>query len=371
MPGLFIERHARAVSTFVKVAVLYVHPDERLNNTKVEVEHFQDDQLLQLKIYFRPTRIRQPLLKNTINLYRFVVCNFRGLKTIRKEFGKPDIIHVNVLTRLGVIALICKWIWGIPYVITEHWTRYLSLRDNYKGFLRKVMTKLAVRNASAIMPVSENLKRAMESRGLKNRNWQVIPNVVDMDTFQIRERVAGKNSKSFIHVSCFEDRQKNISGMLRVLKRLSEVRSDWVCQMVGEGIHYEQLIAYAKDLGIEGKFVIFHGLKENEELSKLMAQADFNVMFSRYENLPVVILESFACGVPVLSTDVGGISEHMNDELGLLFRNEDEDGLFDKLIFMLDHYEKYNKSKIREYAEAHFSKEVIGARLYEIYNSVD
>jgi glycosyltransferase involved in cell wall biosynthesis len=370
MPGLFIERHARSVSAYVDVAVLYIHQDEKLKIAKMEVDRFRDDELLQVKIYYKPYRHSVPVIKPLVNFCRYLWYHYRGLKMIKKEFGRPNLVHVNVLTRLGMIALLYKWISGTPYVITEHWTRYLPHMDNFKGSFRKMITRLAVRNASAVMPVTENLRKAMESHGLRNSNYQVIPNVVDIKMFDIHNDDLDREKKSFIHVSCFEDKQKNISGILRVLKKLSEKRSDWECQMVGEGIHLEKLISYSRELNIEGKFVHFHGLKENEELAKMMAEADFQVMFSRFENLPVVILESYACGVPVLSTDVGGIREHINKELGLLIRSEDEDALLEKIDFMLDHYQEYNKLKIREYAESHFSKEVIGERLAEVYSRI-
>ena len=370
MPGLFIERHARSVSGLVNVAVLYVHQDDKLTEASVEIEQFRDDELFQIKIYYRPFRLSIPVIKPLINLCRFLTYQYRGLKLIKKEFGKPDLIHVNVLTRLGIIALLYKWITGTPYVITEHWTRYLPHMDNFNGWLRKAATRLVARNASAIMPVTDNLRKAMERHGLNNLNYRIIPNVVDMNMFDTRESGEIQEKKKFIHVSCFEDRQKNISGILRVLKRLSEKRSDWGCQMVGEGIHLEKLVRYARDLNIEGKFVFFHGLKENDELAKMMAEADFQVMFSRFENLPVVILESYACGVPVLSTDVGGISEHLNNDLGLLIPSEDEDELLEKIIFLLDHHRDFEKGKIREYANSHFSREVIGKQLFEVYSGV-
>ena len=370
MPGLFIERHARSVAGHVDVAVLYVHQDERLKSRRVEVERSRDDELLQFKIYYRPFRTSIPVLKPLINLSRYLGYHYRGLKMIKKEFGLPDIIHVNVLTRLGMVALLYKWISGTPYVITEHWTRYLPHMDNFKGIFRKAFTRLVVRNASAVMPVTDNLRKAMESHSLKNRNYQVIPNVVDMKMFDIREDLPGRAKKCIIHVSCFEDRQKNISGILRVLKKLSIERTDWVCYMIGEGIHLDDLVNYAKKMNLEGSFVYFLGLKENAELAKLMAEADFQVMFSRFENLPVVILESFACGVPVLSTDVGGIREHINQDLGILISSEDEEELLGKINSMLDNYKIYDKTKIRDYAERHFSREVIGERLAEVYESV-
>jgi glycosyltransferase involved in cell wall biosynthesis len=370
MPGLFIERHARSVAAHVDVAVLYIHQDEQLRGRKFEIDRSKDDELLQLKVYYKPARASFPGISQFINLWRYIKYHRKGFRLIREEFGEPDLLHVNVLTRLGMIALLYKWMSGTPYVITEHWTRYLPHMDNFKGGIRKAMTRLVVRKAAAVLPVTDNLRKAMEKHGLENKNYKIIPNVVDMKMFSINDHHYHNTNKHFIHVSCFEDKQKNISGILRVLKKLTGIRTDWTCRMIGEGIHLEKLIGYAKELNIEEKFVYFTGLKENEELAKLMAEADFQVMFSRFENLPVVILESYACGVPVLSTDVGGISEHLSDDLGLLIKSEDEDQLLEKLIYLLDHHDEYDKEKIRKYAESHFSREVIGEQLASVYYSV-
>lgn len=370
MPGLFIERHARSVSGLADVAVLYVHPDSEMKGKRIETEISRDEELYQVRIYFRTSRTGFSRLDSFYNICRLLRCHRKGLKIIKNEFGSPDILHVNVLTRLGVIALFYRWLTGTPYVITEHWTRYLPHMDNYRGWLRKILTRLVARNASAILPVTDNLRKAMEKHGLKNSNYRIIPNVVDMNIFQVREKKDERQKKQIIHVSCFEDKQKNISGMLNVLKRLSEQRTDWECHMIGEGIHFERLVQYADELGLAEGFVWFHGLKEGAELAGMMASADFQVMFSRFENLPVVILESYACGVPVLSTDVGGIREHLNDDLGILIPSENEQQLLDKLNFMLDHFDEFKKGRLREYAQNHFSNEVIGKQLFELYQQV-
>ena len=125
MPGLFIERHARSVSGHVNVAVLYIHQDTHLKNSPMEIERYRDDGLLQLKIYYKPFQYSLPVIKPLVNICRYINYHRKGLKLIKKEFGRPDLIHVNVLTRLGMIALLYKWLTGTPYVITEHWTRYL------------------------------------------------------------------------------------------------------------------------------------------------------------------------------------------------------------------------------------------------------
>jgi glycosyltransferase involved in cell wall biosynthesis len=370
MPGLFIERHARSVAKYVNVAVLYVHADDQLPSGRNEIFKENDGELLQVRIYYGTSRSRVPGMRPVINMWRLIANHKLGLGMVRKELGKPDLLHVNVLTRLGVIAMLYKWLTGTPYVITEHWTRYLPHMDNFKGRLRKLMTRMAVRQAAAVLPVTDNLRRAMESHGLKNRNYRIVPNVVDMDMFRLADGRNHENKTHFIHVSCFEDKQKNISGLLRVLTKISATRTDWECTLIGNGIHFGKLREYARELGIEGNFAHFPGLKENEELARLMREAAFQVMFSRFENLPVVILESLASGVPVLSTDVGGIREHLSPELGILIDSENEHELEEKIIYLLDHHKDYPKEKLRNYAEQHFSKEVIGKQLYDTYRSV-
>ncbi len=370
MPGLFIERHARSVAKYADISVLYVHADDKLKGKKFDIIKSEDDELFQVKVYFRYSKSGIGLYDKIVNINRFFRSHRKGYDLIKGQLGTPDLIHVNVLTRLGILAFVFKLFTGRPYVITEHWTRYLPMTDTYHGFIRKIATKIVVRNASAVLPVTLNLKKAMESNGLKNRNYRVIPNVVDINKFRPSSGSVLNDKVTIVHVSCFDDKQKNISGLLRVLKKLSISRQDWNCQMVGDGIDFEKLKKYAGEIGLGKPFVNFHGLKENEELVDLMRQADFQVMFSRYENLPVVILESFACGVPVLSTDVGGIYEHMNNTLGILITSEDENALFDKVNYMIDNRYKFDKNVIRKYAVEHFSEEVIGKQLYEVYHQI-
>src|ERR1039457_3557805 len=90
----------------------------------------KDEELLQLKIYYRPTRMPIRSVRLMMDLCKYIFYHYKGLNMLRKDFGRPDVIHVNVLTRLGIIALLCKGLMGKPYVITEHWTRYLPQMDN-------------------------------------------------------------------------------------------------------------------------------------------------------------------------------------------------------------------------------------------------
>jgi glycosyltransferase involved in cell wall biosynthesis len=140
--------------------------------------------------------------------------------------------------------------------------------------------------------------------------------------------------------------------------------------LVGDGIDKLKLEKFAEEEGVKEHFVFFDGLLEGHQLVEKINTADFMILFSNYENLPVVILEALACGLPVLSTDVGGIAEHLNGERGLLTEAGNEDAFVEKLNKMLSDYIKYDAEKIREYAVNNFSNKVIGDSFSQIYSKI-
>jgi glycosyltransferase involved in cell wall biosynthesis len=369
MMGLFIKRHGRSVLPHADVSVLYVHADDKLEGKSFEIEQSENG-LFTVRVYFKKSGLKPTFLANLVNVYRFFTSHVKGFRIINKLRRRPDLLHVHVLTRCGIVAILYKWMKGAPYVITEHWTRYLPTTDTYHGSLRKFLTRLVVKNAGAVMPVTANLRDAMIDNGLTNNNYVVIPNVVDVEKFKPIEKPESDSRKSLVHLSCFTDKQKNISGILRVFKKLSETREDFILRLIGDGEDFAEMRAISDSLGLTGRYVEFTGLKENEALVELLNQADLMIMFSNYENLPVVILESYACGVPVISTRVGGIHEHLNDDLGKLVEMKNEQQFFDALQQFLDNPAIYQSAKIRKYAVDHFSNEVIGKSIFKVYSDV-
>jgi glycosyltransferase involved in cell wall biosynthesis len=367
MMGLFIKRHAEVVAGFTDVAALYLRaaPDKPFG--------YLIDQKIQNKVvttivYYGTNRARHPLLAKMLAGFMFVIAFSKGYRFILKTWNKPDIIHVNVLTRLGLFALWLRWFRGINYVITEHWSRYLAITGTYNGLFRKFFTKMVVRHAEAVSTVSDDLAKAMQSHGLHNKHYMVLPNVVDTDEYTPGVSSGGK--KRFIHISCFEDRSKNISGLLRVISQLARLRDDFECIMVGEGIDLEKMKLLAVELGLESSEVMFTGLLENQELVNAYQSADFMVMFSNFENMPVVISESLSCGLPVVATAVGGIPEYINPGNGRLVKAGDETALLDAINYMLDHSSDFDRNQIRQNAINIFSKKAVANKLQEFYNYV-
>ena len=371
MPGLFIQRHAEAASRFCKVGVVYTHvvAEEEINGFETELSMINN--VPTAKVYYSNPKTNIPLIGHMIRSFRFFRANAIGIKKMKVEMEGFDLIHVHVLSRLGIIALWYKYFKRKPYMISEHWSRYLPHTGDFKGGFRKWITKLVVKNASVVTTVTQNLAGAMQSHGLKNPNYRVLANVVTEDFLRYPLSKKPKQKKTtFIHVSCFEDKSKNISGLLNVIKSLSQKRKDFTFKLIGEGMDFEMLKQYAKDLGLGNQTVVFTGLLEGQPLVKTMASADLMVVFSNYENFPVVINESFVLGVPVIATKVGGIPEFVDDSKGRLINAGDEKALENMLNAYLNKKLTFDNQKIRLESHDKFSPDTIGQELNTIYRKL-
>jgi glycosyltransferase involved in cell wall biosynthesis len=368
MPGLFIQRHAEAAGLYADVSAVYTHMVSAAKQDQTyETEVEEKNGVHTAKVYYQEPKVKIPVWKQLMKTWRFLKANELGIQAVSGSVPNFDLVHVHVLTRLGVIALYFKWKYGTPYVITEHWTRYLNLTQRFKGFFRKFLTRMVVKRAAVVTAVSQDLIKAMQSHGLKNGDYRVIANVVDPVFFETPYAEKNQEVKELLHVSCFTDEQKNISGLLRVVRALSEKRNDFHFTLVGDGEDFESLKSEAARLKIPPHKVEFTGLLEGKPLAEAMAKATALVLFSNYENMPVVINESFVLGVPVFSTNVGGIAEMVDEEHGVLVPKGDEQSLYKALNDFLDNRFSFDPVTIRVEAQMKFSQEAVGKDLLKIY----
>jgi len=313
-----------------------------------------------VQIYIRPPKINAVRKLKMLRMYQY------GLKYIKQRFFKPDLIHLHVTYPLGQVALLWKKLFGYKYVLTEHWTIYQPQnKDVLVGKLKRKIVKIA-NNAELIMPVSLDLQRCMQGHGVNNR-FKVIFNLVNTDIFKLGAPHTS-SKKSILHISTLRDEAKNFSGILRVIERLRQQRDDFELHVIHD-YDAPEFKAFVKEHNLEN-CVIFHGKKASVEVAQAYQQADFFVLFSNFENLPCVIVEAFASGVPVLSTSVGGIAEILSPERGILIPQGDEDALLQGMKQLLDHSSEYDRKAIRDYAIKTFAAQNIGQQIFEAYNTV-
>ena len=122
--------------------------------------------------------------------------------------------------------------------------------------------------------------------------------------------------------------------------------------------------SFAITLKLVEPYVKFTGVLSGDEVAKEMRNSDAVLLFSRKENFPCVIAEAWACGKPVITTDVGGIAEHMDEERGIMVYSGDESAL-SKAILSLD--KDWNAEKIRDYAVKNFSIKAVSEAYTKAY----
>ncbi len=365
MAGLFVQQHAKAISDSWDVAVLHCLPVDN-GQKKYEIDVSHEFNLLTIRIYYKKIYCKIPVFKGLVMAFRFAKAYIMGYHRIVAMFGVPQLLHVNILTRVGVFALYLKILYGIPYVITEHWSRYLPERNEYKGLLRKIITRWVVRESNAISTVSQKLRASMIVCGIRHQNFLIINNMVDCNLFRPNLIAKANEKKLFSHISCFDDYSKNISGILRSIRKLAQRRDDFVCLLVGDGKDKEKIEQSANDLVLKN-IVHFTGILGGEQLVEVYNKSLFTVLFSNFENMPVVISESFACGKPVIATKTGGIPEIVREKNGILVLPGNEHKFEEALDFMLDNVNRFDANEIREFAEKTFSKDTINDQLLLLY----
>jgi glycosyltransferase involved in cell wall biosynthesis len=367
--GDFIERHAKAISLRNQVFVIHVVKDPEIKNGRVTVSKQISENLISFNGYY-------PYSKSTINFIEKIHSNYwtfrlynRIFKMIKDEFGMPDIVHLNVLMKAGMFARRLKKKFNLPYVLSENWTGYYP--ENKKGFLQqpvfyKKISKKVYQQCDLPLPVTKDLGEKMNELFKVDKKFKVIPNVVDTSKFYPSIEIRN-GKKRFIHISTL-GYQKNIWGILQATEKLFLQRKDFELYLAGNAP--KEIIQWTKDHGLFNQCIFFTGLIAYEEVATNLRKADALIMFSRYENLPCVILEALCTGLPVISTNVGGIREVINEENGILIDSENENKLKDSMNYLLDNFTKFNKEKIAASANEKFNYQSVALQFDEAYKTV-
>lgn len=362
MDGLFVRKHAEAVSRYADVCVLFAKEDMQISQMEIIEQYF--GRVKEVYIYYPAST------HASINLLRYYNAVRKGLKRIFKTWGKPDITHANVFTKPAMIAFYLKKRYHIPYVVMEHWSGYLAANGSYAktGKAHQYITRRLAAAAKYVLPVSRPLKEAMIGHGIK-ANYHIVNNVVDDFFYQPAKTTIPipKGKIRIVYISCFCEEAKNIFGILRTIKEVSLCRNDFECIFVGTGADFKRTTEYAASLNIPDGLIHFVGEQTPEEVCSWLNSSNFLLMFSNYETESVVTSEALAIGIPILSSDVDAISDKVSKDCGILVPAGNEQLLKEKIIWMMDHYQEYDSNTIRKQG-LHYSYDTVGKEIVQIYN---
>jgi len=364
--GDFIQRHAEAVAIFQPIEVIFVVKDEYgIVTDHVTIENFSHGNLCETVAYYKPYASGIKTLDRIVSVITFFKVFNKLVTAFIKSNGIPKLVHVHVAMWAGLVAVWLKVIKGIPYIVTEHWTGYHknAIESIYnKGWIFKKISISILKNADLLLPDSHHLGVCIHDNIFPVK-FLHVSNVVNTDYFN--SSLYQGSEFRFIHVSSMKP-QKNAQGLLRAFSKLLLTHKN--CRLIMVGPVSDDLRREPESLTLKDRVKWMGSLSYNE-VAPAMTASSVLVMFSRYENQPCVILEALCLGLPVISTNVGGIPEVINENNGILIDSENETQLVQAMINMVNNYKEFNKTAISKSAKAKYNYSAIGKIISDLYRS--
>ena len=352
--GNFVQRHAEAAALQHNVTALIIQKDTSIQ--QYEINDTMENGVRIVRVYYPDGNIfiqKRSAFK-------------KGIHYLKENGGfQFDIVQLNMVWKEGWQAVFLKKKFKVPFIISDNWTGYhLDQRGPLPWHIKSYM-KWVGNNAALLIPVTQHLERAMRKLGFSQPSM-IVPNVVNTDVFQIKETTG--TALRFLHVSHLDNNHKNIRGILKIWKKFSSQNSNVHLEIGGDG-DLIQVKSWAIELDIHPDSISYFGTQTPTEIAVRMQRSDALVLFSNYENLPLVMIEAMACGLQVIATNVGGISEHLtNHPPHHLIAPRDEEALL-KALGSISKLDLPSKEKIRNYAVKEFSKEVIANKFSKAYST--
>jgi len=362
--GDFIQRHARAAALFNDIHVIHVTYDYPNDVEHSDQELNSNGQLTEQIVYFKKKKSLKAKLTNQL---RWLALYKKAIRNYIIKNGKPDLVHLHVPIKAGILALWLKKNYKIPYLVTEHWGIYNHIvEDKYasRGVAFKRYTKKIFERASKFISVSDYLAKGV-NRQVCKKDYVVIPNTVDTDLFNYKEKEA--SVFRFIHVSNMVP-LKNAEGILRSFRNFIQHNANAELIMVGDS--GTQIRDYAQTLSFPAGALKFLGEILYTQVAAEMQKTDCLLLFSNIENSPCVIGEALCCGLPVITTNVGGIPELVHESNAIMIEPKDDEALTQAMHEMVTGINNYNRKKIAENAINKFSYSVIGKQINTVYEEI-
>ena len=242
---------------------------------------------------------------------------------------KYDVFHIHACSDRGflpaVLGINIGRLLKKRIVLTFHGGGAEGFFHRKEKFVKRYLTR-----TSANIVLSGFIGRVFDQYGIP---YTIIPNILvtDGSTFRARTEIRPR----FIGIRSLTDTY-NIKCTLRAFAIVLEKYPDAKLTLLGGGPLKAELEQFVADHHIQN--VTFIGQVPNIEISRYLDEADIMVSSSRFDNMPVSVLEGFRAGLLVISSNVGGVSYMIEDgQNRLLFENDNDSQMAQKMIQAIEH----------------------------------
>ena len=292
------------------------------------------------------------------------------------EYENLDIMHVHYAIPHAVSAYLSKKIMekagcDIKIITTLHGTD-ITLVGLEPSFLPLV--KFCIEESDGVTAVSRFLKEKTITNYNINKEIETIHNFIDTDLYKpidcnrFRNHIAPDGEKVFVHTSNFRA-VKRVPDTIRILKKVREEIPAKLL-LIGDGPERSECERLARELDLQND-VKFLG--KQDALVEILGAGDIFLMPSQSESFGLSALEAMSCGVPVISSSVGGLPELVrHNETGFIAEIGDTDRMAKYAVDLLSNERKHKKfaKKSRERAVNTFRKDMIIPQYEEYYAKI-
>jgi teichuronic acid biosynthesis glycosyltransferase TuaC len=261
--------------------------------------------------------------------------------------GDFDLIDAHYLYPDGVAAVWIGKRLGYPVVLTARGSD-VNLIPRYPQPRR--MIRWAIRESAGLIAVSAALKGALIDLGAAPERVRVLRNGVDLSLFRPSDdRAAARDALGLSHRTLLSVghliKRKGHDHVIEAMRQLPE----FALLIVGEGTERRELERLSQKLGVADR-VRFLGAIPHRDLPQIYTAADALVLASSREGWPNVLLESMACGTPVIASNIWGNPEVVHaPEAGVLMNRCSPDGIISAVRSLFDNLP--SRAAVRAYAE--------------------
>jgi len=322
------------------------------------------------------------VIENKFNMYRLVIPNlnlenyifkkltkffiYQQYRRIKREF---DIIHAQSFFDAGIYTHWLSRKFKIKSVLTEH--NQLNFLDS--KFNRKTI-KNALNSFDTRIAVSNDVVRQFASTGFFN-DFAVIGNPLD-DVFLEDECVSTKtecdNQVVLVHAGAFTS-IKNQTLILDLIKKLDndglKVKFNWI-GVDSWGVDTRKVVK----IEIDGRQysdnieICVFGRMSKQQMLEIYKSSHLAIATSICETFGISSLEAMSTGLPLLSTQNGGVSEFANSENSILVPINDINGLYKGFMKWYNNRNNFDKKRIADNIKQNFSPQLFAEKMNNIYN---
>ena len=311
----------------------------------------------------------------------YAIPHITSYKTFLESIKSSDLIHAHGHPYLSsfIAAKIAKK-YSKPLVLTQHNTfiEYKNFWDTIERLNDLAIGKEVLKEADKIIVVSKATMNYVLSLGADPEKIEVLHNGVDLNRFRpltgikdaMRKKLKISKDSSVVLTVRRLVYKNGIDTLIEGAKIAIKKNPRLVFLVIGGGPDFDQVKAKIEQIGIE-KNVRLTGFVSDEGLPFYYNVADFFVLPSKSgEGLPLVTLEAMACGLPVVATNVGGISEVIIEDYGKVVPPNTPESLAEAVLEFSNREFSAPEKNLRAIIEQKYSWDKNVEKLVEIYEEL-